>query len=897
MTGRAASTVSSVAAVATLALCLAATQVGAGTTGTLSGVVQDGKKQPLAGVNVTLPELRLGGVTDASGRYTIFNVPAGTYTVKMALLGYAATIFNGVAVSADRTTALDATLTEAAVPMQEVVVTAERPIVELGLTSNVATITRSQIAKLPVQELQDVVNLQAGVVDGHFRGGRKGEVQFQVDGVTVNNPYDNTSTVRLDRSILEEVQVISGTFDAEYGQAMSGVVNAVLRRGTEHFAWSGEFLSGGFLTSRGRRPGEPALLGRYRPLVEEPFKPSGAQNYQLTVSGPTGFPNTVFLFSGRHYLFDDYLIGERRFKTTDRSDFEHKVFAPTGDGEQVPLGYSREWTGVGKVTCRPTRSIEIGYQVIANRINARRADDAAWLFRLDPDGLSKQHIRSVVHGFEWTQTFGTATLLKLNLRQNYFDYRDMAYDSVSDPRYFAAGPPRKDPDYELEAYVQGVDDTRFIQNTNALVIGGAVTQHMSRDHEIKGGIEWQPTHLRFGSPGHMVVSGDQFVAHVDQPPDYPNPQRYRPVLGAAYAQDDLEWNDLKFRAGLRYEYFNSKSGLPSDLANPANAIRGAPESKLKPASRKLTLAPRLGVSYPITKKASLFFAYGHFYQMPLLRDIFANADYNILANLQADGLDPGVLGNPNVKPERTVQYQFGYKQALKDWLGLDLTLFYKDIRDLLGIRVITTYNNAIYRQLSNADFGNVIGMTLALDQRAIGAVSTSLDYTWELAKGSSSDPYETAARIDAGEDPRPRQVPLNWDQRHTLNLTVTFARPDAYTVSGVLRAASGQPYTPAIETGFGGGLETNSGRKPSAVTVDVRAERRLGGGRTQWSTFARAFNLFDTKFFNGFVFNNSGSPYYSRTATLADAKQLEDPARLFPPRRLEVGITWEGGQQ
>src|SRR5262249_49441912 len=153
---------------ATLALCLTATRAGAGTSGTLSGVVQDGKKQPLAGVNVTLPELRLGAITDATGRYTIFNVPAGTYTVKMALLGYPATTSNGGAVPADRTTTLDATLAETAVPMQEVVVTAERPVVELGLTSNVATITRSQITKLPVQELQDVVNLQAGVVDGHF---------------------------------------------------------------------------------------------------------------------------------------------------------------------------------------------------------------------------------------------------------------------------------------------------------------------------------------------------------------------------------------------------------------------------------------------------------------------------------------------------------------------------------------------------------------------------------------------------------------------------------------------------------------------------------------------------------------------------------------------------------
>ncbi len=888
----------SVASTATLALSLAAWAAHAGTTGKLAGVVLDAKKQALAGASVALPDVRLGAVTDADGRYVIYNVPAGTYVVKVSLIGYAATTLTNVAVPADRTTTLDVTLQESAVQMQEVVVSAQRPVVELGLTSNVATITRQEIAKLPVQELQDIVNLQAGVVDGHFRGGRKGEVQYQVDGVTVNNPYDNASTVRLDRSILEEVQVISGTFDAEYGQAMSGVVNAVLKRGTEQMAGSGEVLMGGFLYGshyggRSRPASEPFFS---RP-VDGHFQPAGTQNYQLTVSGPTGLPKTVFLLSGRRYTFDDYPIGEQRFRPTDRSDFEHKVFVPTGVGQKEALGYSREWLGVAKLSNRSIPNVEIGYQAIVNQVDGRRSDPAAWAFRLDPDGLSKQRTYSAVHGLEWTQTFGTRTLLKLNLRQNYFDYRDMLYDSVYEPRYFAAGPPRNDPAYELEAFVQGVQNTRFVQNTNALVIGGALTRHLSRDHDVKAGIEWQPTHLRFGTPGHLAVAGDRFVAHVNQPPDYPDPAKYRPVIGAAYAQDDLEWNDLRFRAGLRYEYFNSKWGVPSDLANPANAIAGAPRSTFKAASRKLTLAPRLGVSYPITNKASLFFAYGHFTQMPLLRDIFTNADYNVLANLQAEGLDPGLLGNPDVKPERTVQYQFGYKHELRDWLGLDVTLFYKDIRDLIGVRVLTTYNNAIYRQLSNADFGNVIGMTLALDQRAIGAVSTSLDYTWELAKGSSSDPFETAARIDAGEDPRPRQVPLNWDQRHTLNLTVTLSKPEAYTASAVVRAASGQPYTPAIEAGFGGGLEANSGRKLSAVAVDLRAEQRLGGGRMRSSIFARAFNLFDARFFNGFVFSNSGSPYDSRTATLDDAKQLADPTRLYPPRRVELGLTWEGGGQ
>ena len=144
---------------------------------------------------------------------------------------------------------------------------------------------------------------------------------------------------------------------------------------------------------------------------------------------------------------------------------------------------------------------------------------------------------------------------------------------------------------------------------------------------------------------------------------------------------------------------------------------------------------------------------------------------------------------------------------------------------------ISTYNDAEYARLTNVDFGNVIGFTVALEQRRRGLLSTSLDYTWQLAQGNSSDPRETATRAEAGEDPRPRQVPFNWDQRHTLNLTVMLSRPDDFSVSGIVRVASGQPYTPAIAAGFGGGLGTNSGRKPTGVLVDLRGEKSLRVGR------------------------------------------------------------------
>src|SRR2546422_742572 len=272
--------VASVAAVAGLAIALWAADAQGGTVGKLTGEVRDAKKQPLPGANIVLPDARLGAATDTAGGYVILNVPAGTHVVKVSLIGYAPITITGVSVPADRTTALDVTLLESAVQLREMVVSARRPVVELGLTSNVATITRDEIAKLPVQSLDDIVNLQAGVVDGHFRGGRKGEVQYQVDGITVNNPFDNSSSVRLDRSVLEEVQVISGTFDAEYGQAMSGVVNAVLRRGTEHFEATGEAFGGDFF-----------YPGSSRPVGYEAH-PGNIQNYQFTLSGPAGLPKT-----------------------------------------------------------------------------------------------------------------------------------------------------------------------------------------------------------------------------------------------------------------------------------------------------------------------------------------------------------------------------------------------------------------------------------------------------------------------------------------------------------------------------------------------------------------------------------------------------------------------------
>lgn len=853
------------------------------TAGKISGQVKDASGEPLIGVNVVLDGTELGAATDIDGFYIILNVRAGTYTMRFFYVGYQTNVVENVRISADKTTRIDAVLAQETVEGEEVVVTAQKPLVEFNLTSSVASVNSQEIRMLPVQSLDEIVNLQAGVVDGHFRGGRLGEVQYQVDGVSVNNPYDNTSTLRLDRSVIEEVQIISGTFDAKYGQAMSGVVNTVLRSGSDKFEWSGEVYLGDYYTNDSSRYPN-----------NDSFTASGIQNYQLTLSGPVPLiPKTNFLISGRRYLNEGYLFGYRYFMPTDSNDFENRIIYPGGDGKVVKMQWNSEWSGQFKVANRSINKVQISYQAILNDIEGQKYNHS---FIVNPEGIKTQTTFSITHGIDWIHTLSQKLFYKFSLRQNYFDYTDLTYEDLYDPRYLEAGESKGDPNFLFGANIQGVDLGRFKQETNAGVGKLDFTWQANRNHLVETGLEAQLSEVTFGSPGYIrptTVNGVQVLLPRESIPDEPGVQTYKPQQGAVYVQDRIEWGDFTLRLGLRYDYFDARATVPSDLRNPANAIRGAPESVPQSTTVKTYLSPRFGFSYPLSSTSSLYFSYGHFSQMPALTNLYNNADYSLLKELQANSIDYGVMGNPDLGPELTIQYEFGYKQAINNFLGLEFTLFSKDIRDLLGVEFITTYNVADYPRFTNVDFGNIYGFTISFDQRPIGIISTTVDYTLQVARGNSSDPKETATRAEGGKDPRPRDIPFNWDQLHTINATAVLAQPGNYAISAILKLGSGQPYTPQVGSGFGADLETNSGRKASFIVADLRAEKFFRIKFTRLGVFVRAFNLFNTHFANGFVFATTGTPDYTQFPSV-NQFQLLDPSRFYPPRRFEIGLSLQG---
>jgi outer membrane receptor protein involved in Fe transport len=853
----------------------------ADTKGKLTGKVVDQKNEGVIGANVVLVGTTMGGTAGLDGSYTLLNIPPGVYDVRFSAIGYQTKLLKAVKISAGQTTTENITMPEATIEAGEVVTVAERPLVDTRQTSSIAILGKDDLQALPVQNVTDVVNLQAGVVDGHFRGGRAGEVQYQVDGVSVNNPYDNTSVLQLDKSVLQEVQVISGTFDAEYGQAMSGVVNAVLRSGTdERYEVSGEAYGGAYVINGADRNQFPHTSVTFPPAV---------QSYTLAISGPVPIPKTSFLLNARRFTDEGYLYGERRFRPMDTSDFSDKVFVPTGDGQKASLGRAEEWSGQFKVANRSIEGVQLSYQAVGSYGKANGFDFA---YRYNPDGETAQKRASIVHGIDWTHTLSPTVFYTLSLRQNYFSYTDYVFESVYDSSYYWAGVPRGDPNYELGAIIQGYSLSRFKQKTNSFLAKGSLTSQVTPLHLVKVGIEFQTSSMGFGSPGSLgglILDGKHSQVYIVPDTLAQGLRTYYPVSFAAFAQDRIEFSEILVRAGVRLEYYDSRSRIPSDLENPANVIQGAPESVPQRTTRKFIVAPRLGISYPTTASGAIYFSWGYFYQMPGMGSLYANSDYTILRNLQAGATRYGVMGNPDIRPEFTKQYEFGFKQEFGKLLGVDLSVYYKDIRDLLGVEFIDTYADSRYARFTNVDFGSVYGVKLTIDQRLSSTVSLSLNYTFQNAIGNSSDPNETANRAAAGEDPRPRQVPFDWDQRHTLNLSALWMQPGDFAVTAILKYGSGSPYTPAVGSGWGALLEKNSFPKPGWATVDLRAEKSFSiAGRT-FSAFLRVLNLLDARYANGFVFATTGSPYYTLTPP-ADALSLIDPARYAVPRRVEIGF-------
>ena len=259
-----------------LVLLIACGTMYAGNTGKIVGKVTDkATGELLFGVNILVVGTTRGATTDLDGKYSIIGVPIGAYTLRASQVGYGSTEASNVRVGADETTSLNFQISAGEVEVKGVTITADAQMVNPQVTSGTQTVNQEAIASIPnVKSVEDVLKLQAGVVkQGNnlfLRGGRANEVQYLVDGIPTNSIVGNSgdlvstgsantalaslyagvqsgvvgggaSGLAVSANSIQSVSVQTSGFDADYGNAQSGIVNIVTKSGTDKYTGSVQF--------------------------------------------------------------------------------------------------------------------------------------------------------------------------------------------------------------------------------------------------------------------------------------------------------------------------------------------------------------------------------------------------------------------------------------------------------------------------------------------------------------------------------------------------------------------------------------------------------------------------------------------------------------------------------
>ncbi len=815
----------------------------------------------------------------------------GTYSVRATYIGYASQTVENVRVLIDKTTELDIEMTEETVVGEEVIITAERPLVQRDLTSSSQSVSAEELRALPVQNFNDVVNLQAGVVEGHFRGGRVGEVAYLVDGIPVNDVYDQSYAFQVENNAIQEVEIISGTFNAEYGQAQSGVVNIVTKDGGERYeatlnAYGGDYATGNNdLFERGRS-----------------FSPAGNYEVQGSLSGPVpGLGSRLTFFaSGRYVESDGFLYGRRIVQPVYAEEADRipvqlpgrvrPVLVPAlGDSTYAPMNDGQQATAQLKLTTRLGKN-RFSVSGLVQQDQGRNFDP---MFRYNPDGIPTVYGDSYSGFATYNQVFGSSSFLDLKLAYFRNAVDEYVYENPLDPRY-----PRDAALRELSPsfgfYLGGARMTHFSRTTRTLVTRADFTSQVTRQHLVKTGVEFKQHTLDLDAFEIKNNEGTGFQPAVP-PAGTPDHVLYqqKPIEGSLYVQDKIELEYMVVNVGARLDYFDAQAAVPSDFTRPRTGER-------RETGAKWQVSPRIGLGYPLSSRGVLHVAYGHFFQMPPFDYLYTNPDY--IFNPEVGLGRP--FGYADLEPQQTVAYEIGLQQALTDEVGLTLTAYYKDIRNLLGTRIETIaagvgedFQLSRYGRYVNRDYGQVKGVILAFEKRPADGFSINVDYTFQIARGNASNPRDRLIAEQGGAEPEKQLVPLDWDRRHQLNATLTVGEAARRfgLVSLIGRLGSGLPYTPSVADERTG-LE-NSARRPGVATFDLYATRQVSIGRLRPGLFLRVYNVLDARNVTN-VYTDTGRPtpnlrYYSGQPLGLNTKDeyLLRPDFYSAPRLVQFGVS------
>lgn len=885
------------------------------TTGKISGKVIDKEsREPLIGVNIILEGTTIGTATDLDGNYLILNVPVGTYNAIFRHVGYREVTVKNLKVLVGFTTTQNVEMSQEAVELQEVVISAERPIIPKDQTGTVRVVTNEQIQLMPVRGFREIAATSAGVVQGerggeiNIRGGRSEETGYIVDGVWTNNPLTGGSTAFVSQRAIQEMVVMTGGYSAEYGNVMSGIVNVSTRSGKPNYFGSLEYVTDNIigdglkgLRSTGHELMNVSLGGPVIPSNKNLLQFFGSFEYQFDRDPNPSYNSErlrdiandiwpTFQFVSVNYI---NLISRRPTFSKDEigsPSYNERVKELLLDQPnwnlvrpgQLPDGGRLRYAWNEKITLN-LGDFRFNFSGISSWSEGRSRVASYALMNSfhNPIGITKNH------QFTLRGTWAPQPKTFMELQASYLYTYSNLMDPVHRDRVFDYGDTSKNPlfsNYQqppqmgqripMDSYLgmfafparvynyYGYNKTTFWQFNANLT-------HQIGNHEIKTGAEYKIHQLRqyaigplslallpdsikqiiktnpdlldsaqlqyvytqYASRGVNTYGYDYFGREVDYIGYNKNKRAEgpkEPIFGAWYIQDKMELQDFVLNAGLRIDYWNSNTDVLKDLYDVSNSKNtqlwgtqedfkrknpGKPvptdgwgnpntidDDSFEKSKPFIILSPRLGFSFPVSEMTVFFAQYGTFAQMPPLSNLYMSQD-----RLREWYKQPGyfTINNPRLKPEKTTQYEIGFRQQIGDVASVNLSAYYKEITGLIQLGFVNSpFNKSTFSTLQNGDYSTVRGFDFTFDLRRWNNFAASVNYTLSYATGTGSDPGTLSTIIWLNARAPKFESPLDFDQRHTIsaNLDYRFGKIDnpfldQLGMNLLFRANSGRPYT------------------------------------------------------------------------------------------------------
>ena len=910
--------------------------------GTIVGVVTDSRtNEPLFGVNIILKGTYHGASSDIEGKFKIENINPGSYTVELSLIGYKTTQLTGYKIETGQTKKIELKMNESVLTLgQDVVIVGDKPMVDVEETQSKKSLNRDDIEMASVENVNDLVSQQAGVVKNdneiHIRGGRSYENAFLLDGVSVQDPLAGTGFgLELSANSIEEVEVITGGFNAEFGQATSGVINVKTREGGARYSGSASYKTD--------KIGSMSSPHVFNTDVAE-ANLSGPEIITSTVLPALGIKipgEMTFFVSGYAGLTDGITQGYSKAtaKQVYSSIFYGSRFAPREENN---------WFGLAKLTYKVSPTFKIAYSfnqsvninqnsqsLQSNLEYVEPSPGYQYQFQNNLDNANTYTHNNKFHTLTLTHTLNPKTFYELKF--NYFfthlraDANGKYYNQYTEPKDFT--------NFPVQYYNLSHDTIGVIPGDGFYDVGNQTTwhDHYVEEYSLRGDI------TSFFDEKNKFKAGFDMKFQEMQVVDIYEPwvgvlglnndiYKVNPALGAFYAQDNVNFSGMILNFGMRLDYWFPGKYVDDAINNPdvvtiPDATRKAyNDDTFKWFGRhfKARLSPRLGISHPISDNQVLFFSYGHFSKWPNPQFVYAKLNpYSAQSSFQK-------FGNPNLNPETTVAYELGLKTQFSDDDVLTLTAYYKDIFDYVSTRT-ALINSARYSTQSfityvNQDYARSRGVEFEYKKRVNKWFTGAANISYAVITGKSSSADDGVLVLQGQLDESIKDQYMSWDRPLTASVTTNFYvekdQPlfgfapgilDDYNIYVKFFYESGKRYTPAYFTGnylADGRPEYVASRKDlyskigkDWTWVDLNFEKYIQINKLKFSVFVEINNLFDTK--NSAIINpvtgkayeygdplpsSNNDPRYPDLQSPISPYPL-NPARYLTVRNIKVGVS------